>query len=369
MGEFRYSYRLAGPTDTAQIKEILEESDFKGKISLLYSRRPDAFHSFMQEGKQVAVYTCRQQSDTADTNNPILGIGACAVNTVFIEGEERSAGYLFGFRLRKILHPIFAAIPKGYQFLFNHLEQWNVSDYFTTILSENHAARRMLEKKRRFMPRYRPMGEITTFTLKTGGSAQLPKGWSFTQVKESDLSELIQFYHDQGSQYLYFPVLTKEDMLKGRGCPHYSCFNILRDQDLNIIAAGAVWNQQDYKQYRIMGYSGLYRFLQPLSSWLFPLLGFPALPKAGKVLNMFSLAFLAVKESDPKVFKIFLKQMLQKTASYHSCTFGLHEKHPLISAARRFRGIAYKSRLYRVTPPGQPDQSFSGIPHIETGRL
>ena len=46
----RYNFETARPEDAGEILEILEEIDFKGKISLTFTRRPDPVASFKKEG-------------------------------------------------------------------------------------------------------------------------------------------------------------------------------------------------------------------------------------------------------------------------------------------------------------------------------
>lgn len=351
-------FRLAEDRDEKALREILEQGDFKGRISLLYTRRPRVLESLKREGKTVEVYFC-----------PEGGFGAAAVNPMMVEDEEEPVTYLFSFRMDRNRHKALRYIPEGYSFYFHRMQELGVRRAFTTILEDNRPAVEMLEKKRRSMPRYDFLGRIETVALKTGGRGRLPKGWTFESLKKDAIPEMLSFYRQEIRRFSYAPVMTVEDLLKGEQCPQFSSFRILRNPEGSIVAMGAIWDQRDYKQYRVMGYSGIFRLLRPVSRWLFPLLGYPPLPPADSVLKMFCLGFCLVRDNDPRVFRTFLGIIRASARDYDSLSLGMFQSHRLLKELKRGPHISYKSRFYRVYPPGEESPPPEKIPFIEIGRL
>ena len=60
----RYIFEAAKPCDGVEMLEILEDEDFKGQISLVYTRRPDAFASINAEGIGAEIVLCRDSEKT-----------------------------------------------------------------------------------------------------------------------------------------------------------------------------------------------------------------------------------------------------------------------------------------------------------------
>ena len=84
MSESKYQ---ATPADGKEILRILESSAAKGSIELIYTRRPDAYESYMKDAKDARVFISRD-GDRA--------IGTCAelIRQVYIGGKSCRAAYL-----------------------------------------------------------------------------------------------------------------------------------------------------------------------------------------------------------------------------------------------------------------------------------
>ncbi len=359
----QYRISAAEESDGPEILAILEQAGFSGAISLLYTRRPDPLLSLRREGEDVHVFVCR---DTR--NNSVCMFSACAVNPCFVEGQVRQTGYLFSLRLREDDPGVIRRAPEGYRTVFREMEDAGVELFITTILTENTPARKMLEKRRASMPVYEFIGEIETLTFRTGGHGHVPDGLVFRRAESTDIPRLVGFCRDEGRRYQYFPLLREEDLRRGTSCPGIGDFFVLTRSG-SILAAGALWDQRDYKQYVAMRYGGLFRLFRLVSKLLFPLLGYPSLPPIGSVLNMAVLSFLLAAGDDPLIYSLFLRTMLAAGRNFDSLSFGLHVANPLLAVAKKKRCLVYRSRLYRVWKPGTEPPAFSGIPYVEIGRL
>ena len=80
----RFTFDIARQEDSQQISEILESNPFKGNVSLVYARRPDAYASFLYEGKETEVIVCRDKH-----NGQLAGFGAYVVRDVYVNGRPQ----------------------------------------------------------------------------------------------------------------------------------------------------------------------------------------------------------------------------------------------------------------------------------------
>ncbi len=336
------SFSMAREEDSQKILEMLEESAFKGAIELQYTRRPNAYQSLKKEGRPVNIIICR---DTR--KNRIAGLGAIAFRKLFVNGEVRTVGYMFGLRLRRAyLHSVF--ISRAYQWMHENEPAGKTDFYLTTILAENQHARRMLEKRRTFMPDYEYLGEYRAYALKTGGIKKREHDFTFRKARTEDLKKLTEFINREGRRYNFFPVLRDEDISGGQ-YPGLSAgdFYLLMDRQGEINAAGAAWDQRSYKQYVVKKYNGILKLCYPFS-FLFPLFNMPRLPQPGSVLDFFTLSFWMVKGDDQDIAKLFLDEITRQCSCFSFFLAGVHETSPLCDVLAKRPHIQYKSRTYLV---------------------
>ena len=366
----RFIFELATPEDSTELLEILEETSFTGNISLLYTRRPDAYHSFMREGPHVDIVVCRDLRQ-----QKIAGFGACALRKLFINGQPETVGYLFGLRMRREYMRRFPLLHKGYAMMRTLHQKKSVVFYMTTILNDNHDAQRLLEKRRPSMPAYIPCGFYRGYALRTRRSRKQANSqtYQFSQATSEDFSEVLDFLRHQGATLQFFPMLDAADFqsgaLPGLTREHFYC---LRSANSEILAAGALWDQTSYKQYIVQGYRGIFKLLRPVSR-LLPHIGIPQLPEPGSVLKFFTLSFWAVKEQSPAIFKIFLHHVTRITTDYPFFFVGIHERSPLCPVLEKHPHISYGSKVYVVTWDEQ-QQSLNQLEHhrgiyLECGML
>jgi len=363
----RYVFETARPEDGPEILEILEDVDFKGKISLTFTRRPDAYASFKREGREVDVLVSRDARE-----NRITAVAAASVNRMFLDGEPADIGYVFGLRVRREYRRRYLLLPRGFRYLFDLHRDKAVPFYLTTILSENLEARRLLEKRRPSMPVYRHFGDYETYALVTGRRAGRCPEFRFRSAGEDDLPALAAFLDAQGRRFQFFPVLDPGALADPSARPGVRDFCLLLDGRGEIAAAGAVWDQREYKQYVVAGYGGAYRVLAPVS-FAFPLFGYPKLVRPGSVLDYFTLSFWAVRDDDPRVFDRFLRHVAEITGRFSYFVLGVDTRHPLREVLRKRPHILYPARMYLVhAPENEPRVNQVGrdrVPYLEIGRL
>lgn len=364
----RFIYDLATRDDNPQLAEIINQLNFKGSISLQYSRDPDVYGSFLKEGEKVKVMVLRDLKE-----NKIAGFGAFGINSLYVNGKPEKTAYIFSLRVNQKYNRFIFKLRGGYAFMFKMLQKMGIKYYYTTILQSNDPVKAFLEKGYKQMPRYQNRGDYFVFSLKCENRKIKPrKGLVFRKAGIEDMDSLLAFLNREGSQYHFFPHLTKEDFTGKKRRLSITDFCIVTKGAGKIVAAGAAWDQRAYKQYRVLGYNGMFKFIKPFSG-LLPLFGYPPLPEKDSLFNFFTLSFWCIKDNDRSVFSYFIKGFRRMYPGYSFLSVGMHESHPLKKELTKKRHICYKSHFYLVYPYKAPgsynkfnrDKSL----YIECGRL
>lgn len=372
----RYLFETATEADNGQILEILESDISPGSMSMIYTRRPDAVASFKKGGEQTEVLVCRERA-----SGLIIGVWAVSICNMYFQDKVQKTGYLYGFRIRKGYEKKIMLIRTAFRNIFEKYAPVKV--WYTSILEENNQAQNFLGQIRRGMPVYDMIGKYNIYAIaaKPGffqnGSKSLPakssqNGETFHRASPGEAAQITAFLNENGSWFDFFPEVKEEDLLHGNFMPSVENFYLLKSAKGKIIAAGAAWNQQEYKQYIIAGYSGLYKWIRPFS-FLFYFLGYPALPEKGSVLNFSTLSFFAAQNNDTALFIRFMHHFRKHLQRGSSVIIGLHEGNPLNKIRDSFPVIRYSSNFFRIYPnPEQFEKTKTGLKsllYFECGRL
>ncbi len=321
----KYEIAVANKNDGLKINQVFENESFEGKIAIQYLRNPDTLDSYRKEGERVVMMIVRDKN----ASNKIIGTGGCILRKAYYQGKITTTGYLTGLKIIPEYQKKVYCIPQIYQALY---EETKAEVYYTTILSENTSVQTMLEKKRKHMPTYHPVGEYCTYFCKTGGNKR-------TQVEFRECSsEEARNFYEKSIEKVDFSM-EWPDSYDLKNAQFYGLY-----QGRDLLAFGYVLNQQSYKQYIVRYYKGMYRYLSKLpTAWL----GYPPFPKVNTVANCAS-AGIFVKDNEVTVAKELWQQMLKVSKKYDFLIIGLTEDDPLLGIFQNGKSIKYKSRLYLV---------------------
>ena len=142
----KYRYEAAEEKDGEKISELLEKTAFEGDISLIYAKRPNAITSINYDADKSIAVVGRDIS-----NEEIKGVGICQIYKTLVNGIEENTAYLGGLRVEKgaVLN-----IFNAYKIIETFVKENDVKYTYTTILTDNTKAQKMLTKKRKSMPYY-----------------------------------------------------------------------------------------------------------------------------------------------------------------------------------------------------------------------
>lgn len=329
----RFEYRLATYEDGQAILDILESDDFKGNISVLFTRRPNPYESFSSEGERI-VLPVMIDNDTGK----MCAMGCCVIRKAYINEEIKRVGYLTGFKILPEYRKGFRNISEVYGFIYEQTKN-DVDIYYTTILKDNVAAQKLLEKDRKYMPKYRFLSEYTVYCIGTGNrisSCFNTDKYSFTKGKIDGLDGI----YEKHLQKLNFSPLNMD--FSGDGSKD---IYTLRDSNGEILAACTIWNQQSYKQYIITGYGGIYKLIKnfPLKKF-----GYFNFPKENRPANYASITSLWVKDMNFKIAENFILMVAGAAVDFNFLMIGLVANHPLMRVFNKVKHIKYQSKLYSV---------------------
>jgi hypothetical protein len=363
----RFVMQPATAADSAEILRVLEENVFPGNVALIYTRRPDAYRSFLAEGREAHLLVCR---DTQEGR--IAGLGAHAVHECFIDRRPEKVVYLFGLRVRReyVATRALLSLPGAYRQIVEQFQAQGVRYFLTVILQDNLPAQRLLTKERSHMPRHTFLCPYHTLTFRTRRRApSLPNSCVFRRATPQDRVALEDFLTAEGGRRDFFPARIG-DLFERHPELSWESFYLLTDRQGSILACGAAWDQVSYKQYIVAGYGGKLRWLSRVSP-LLRAFGYPPLPKPSTILRFVLLTFWCVKDDRADYLKWFLDSFAHAVRDYPYFVVGVPQVHPLAPALKEWKFLGYDSHIYLVGHHVTPDDAarLRKSPYLECGWL
>ena len=364
----RFIIEPATANDSDEILGILEETVFPSGMSLVYTRRPDAYRSFMAEAEDVHLFVCRDKQA-----NQIAGMAAYGFHDCFIDGRPQKVVYLFGLRTRPQYrgHRAFVLLPQAYHETVQQLHARGISYFFTATLKDNTIARRFLTRHRPRMPSCQLLCPYLTLGFRTlTRPPSLPGSCLFRKATSDDRTTIEEFLTREGRRYSFFPARI-DSLIEQHAELSWDSFYLLADRHHgDILACGAEWDQTSYKQYIVMGYRGIMKLVRNLS-FLFPFFGYPSFPKPPSTLRFSFLSFWCVKDNQPEYLKWFFGGFAYATRRYPYFVAGIAETHPLRPSLDRRRMLRRDSHIYMVGDHTTPSdlERLRESPYLECGWL
>jgi hypothetical protein len=346
-----YHVELATPADEPALRRLLRDSPMEGAISLSLEREPELGLAAAVEGRRHVAVVAR------DPGGSPVALATRTVRTAFVDGEPAQIGYLGQLRVLPELRGNLRVLRLGTSLLRGCRRADELPFDFTSIVSDNLRARRLLEAGIDRLPAYQPIGEMVTLAFAT---ARAPRRAALVRGSIERLPEIAAFLRADGARRQLAPCPTVADLAsteRARGLAPRDF--LLAEQDGRLVGCGAIWDQRGFKQAVVRGYAPHLRLLRPLLATVGPALGLPRLPPVGTALASAFLAFLAVADDDRAVFDALLDAALVEARArrLELLALGLAADHPLLGAAQRRPHRAYRSTLYAVdagqgTAPG-----------------
>lgn len=323
-------FRLATESDDADLRALLRENPMEGWVHLRLEREPSFFQAEGLLGEATVMVAREVGGD-----GPLIGACTCTWMPVHINGEVRRIPYLGGLRVASAFRNRPHLIKEGFRALAE-IGRFEVGTplAFTSLASDNHQARRLLEKGLPGFPQYRPLGELETWVLPARGK---PTGRLETAIP-SDLPELVELINEMGRASNFSPHMTEAWLAGEPGGLRVADF-LLRRQEGVIHSCVALWDQRAYKQVRLHGYRAPLNFLRvPWNLWS-AVRGGVRLPAPGDRLEACFLAFASFRPGDLENASLDITEALARASQrgVRAALLGLPVAHPLGLRLRKGR--------------------------------
>jgi len=370
----RFQFELATANDDQALRELLAATPMPGAVLVTLRREPSFFGAAAVDGRFRQVIIVRDR-----TTGRIIGLGSRSVRNVFMNGHARPVGYLSSLRIREPYRGT-AVLARGYQFLRELHADGRAPLYLSTIAEGNRRAMRILTSRRAGLPSYHYLGKYYTLAIPLARSprraTESDPAICVRSIRADNARELVAFLQSVGPRRQFFPEYTTDDFFTQQGT-----FRDLRPADVlvayrrgEIVGTLAAWNQREFRQTVIEGYTGTLRLMRPLyNSWA-RLKERPRLPASGTALRSVMAAVPVVRNDNHEVFAALLRALIAGLAAKpHDCLLvGLHNTDPLFFIARRLSVHTYVTRLYLVCwDDGEAawEALDSRPPYLELGTL
>ena len=228
--------------------------------------------------------------------------------------------------------------------------------YLASVVSENIAARRVLERGRAGWPAFSGVDEMVSFAVPSGRARRRrSSAVAIIDGTEVGAAALAAFLWRHNSRYQFSPCWNADD-LSGTRLPGLGLQNFfVATRGGSIAGCAAIWDPRAFKQVVVRGYSPGLRRARRALNLVAPLTGGPRLPATGQELRFAFLSHLALEHDD---FEIGLQLVAEGTrragaAELEYIALGLSKRSPLAAAvSRSFRHRSYRTTVYGASWPG-----------------
>lgn len=335
-----------------EISRLLESPVDAGLLQAIYTRRPDAYESYMREYGESRVFAFRRE-------NRVIGTCAEIIRDVYVHGQVKRSAYICGLK-KDSGYPGNLTAGSGF---FRTLKRPDIDFYYCAVITNNKESMAKFQKKRGFMA-FNLITRYTTYFINPNvKTKEIKNNYTFRQASEKDRAAILNFLDTEGRKRDLFPVIRSfEDFYN----LHIEDFYILED-DQEMKACAAIWNVSSYKQLTIIEYRGIMK-LARLFNPVLPLLGFPKLNKENEPYDCPVLSFFLSKDEDEDCYKVLFHRMKNEIKKkYQVFSIGLTDNHVLTPMVRRLSRISGESTIYEVKFSGQKEEEISfDTEHIST---
>lgn len=363
-----YTLRNALPADEAGILRLVGAPQPSTGLVLGFERSPSylASASVSHDAPDVIVATLRDGKDT------VVGVVNMGRRQAYVNGVKQPVIYGSDMRI--------APEHQGGRLLvyFNRQIRERLADtgwYQTIILKENARSNAAFAQGGRAgLPTYHPHLSVITYTL-TACQRRAPEGLSVRAATAADVPAMNAFVVRMADHYQFLPAYDFAGVLSGD--PYYRGLAIedfvLVERAGELCAIGALWQQKDFKQTRVVAYHPLLALLRPFYNLWTRWQGGLQLPPPGGLLDYTMAHSLLSAPDDSPAFAALLQALWQRLQARggRALCLSLAENDPRRALLGGFRHHAITGTHFLATYQDShlPELDASRIAYFECGRL
>lgn len=324
---------LATKADGKEISRILESVAGNHLFTMAYTRRPDAYDSYMRESGEAHVYVHKKDDKIVHTCSVL-------VRDMYINGKITKTGYICGLKKNPEFKDLY---PNSIKF-FKCFQKEDVDLFYCCVAKDNNF-KNMIEKSRKIIS-FAKITDLKTFMYNPKQRIKVPDHpYTFRQANEGDIITILSFLNEEGKKKEFFPVIKSLDQFYNLKPED---FYLLSDGD-EILAAACLWDVSSYKQYTILKYGSLMKMLR-LANPLLQALKFLKLPKENVPMEFPFLSFFISKNDNLTNYKIFLNEINKVVAKkYDYLCLALPDNHFAIDIFKNIKNLNIESAIYEVS--------------------
>lgn len=366
-------FELAAEAHDADVRRLLRDNAMEGMISLTFEREPSFLLGATIEGDvHQTLVACEPD------HNRVVGVASRSVHDAYLDGGVGRLGYLSQVRIDP-KHRGRAVLAGGWAKVRELHEQDPVEAYVTTIIADNHLARRVLEKDRPTKPCYRPKGELHTLALvprRRPLRSRLPFGPRIARGRAEMLPDIAACLQRNYRRYQFAPHWTADTLADPDRCRGLCAEDFfVATRRGKAVGCLAIWDQQGFKQNVVRGYGKTLRWARPFVNAASRVAALPRLPAVGQPIPHAYVSHVAIDGDNPSVLVALLRRALdvanRRKLAY--LALGLMDRNPMLELVRKtFRHIDYRAILYVVYWPdgaARAEALDSRVPHVEVATL
>ena len=368
------AFELATPEDDAELRRLLRENPFPGKMLVSLEREPNYFTGAMVEGPFHQTIIARDKSI-----GKIIAMGSRSIRDVYLNGTVHSVGYLSQMRIAPGYRTMRKALTQGFEFVRTLHQDGRARVNFSSIIEDNLPARRILTAGLPGLPRLQEYARLHTLAIycrRKRPRSPMPRGLQLSKGNYTDIEAIVACLQRNGARYQLTPYWTSDTLFNPEHTPGLTPedFFLARDGE-RVVGCLAVWDQSAFKQTVVRGYSGWLARWRWLINMGARVAGYPTFPPLDTPIRHCYASHLAVDEDNKEVFAALLSGLYDYVVGqgYSYFMLGLCQDHPFFeTVASTYPHIDYTSRLYLMAWEGELEifsQVDERVPAVDVSTL
>lgn len=312
-----------------QLARVHHAEAFPGPISIQYLADPDPIASWLRQSEVVHLMALHHSAEG------VIGFGTCLERPGFSYGRQARLGYFASLKLLPAWRTKVRRIASVYRWMYE-LTRGSVDLWYTTILSDNEAALKLLTKERKSMPSYLHQGTYKVFCFSSRRSRNDLLPTDFSMMDDALLMDRDLCVSGSGLSLLGDAV-------------HYQAQT----------SHAYLLDLRPYKQYRLADYSGSMRLISKLP---FHLVGYPRWPAEGNNVDWVAGHITLGDPTNIGADTAELLSALRAEAHRQDANLlliGAMSDDALSVELNKYKHVSYTSELFLV------DWEKQGLPHLQ----
>ncbi len=338
-------FTVADPSHDEGIRQLLREQPMAGDVRISLQREPGYFAAAPIGGQETTI--------VAVDEGRVVCVGSVAIRDRYFNGSVTPVGYLGQLRLAASHAGRMDVLRRGYAFFDSLRPTLGAMAFFTSIALDNARALRLLSRAARGLPRYALAGELVTVLLPTrrfrGG---------FRRGIAGAAGPTLELLNAANPAFQFAPAWTTDDLNR---LPDFGLmplpWPVLGSRD-RPAATAAVWDQRAFKQVIVAGYSARLRRVRWLYNAAARMFRGTLLPPVNSVLKQAFVSHLVAPTDRPDLVRrlLWILAPAARLAGIDVLTLSFDARDPrLAPLVARYRPRLYRTQLFTVTWPGDPD--------------